>query len=186
VTVEANRRNFYRIKDTAAVEIHPSLGQSDSFADLVQLPAQYQLISDFQLLDVEAQSLLGTIQEKDRSLAAYLRLLNRKLDALSRTLALVNHPIDPKELREIDLSEGGLSLHWPNALEPTSLVRIKLILVPSYVGLLLRGQVVTCKNRDNGFDIHLEFIDLDDQQRQLIARHILRKQQEERRQRPVE
>jgi len=182
--VESNRRNFYRIKDTAVVEIHPSQGQ-DSFADLVQLPAQYQLISDFQLLDVEAQSLLGGIQEKDRSLAAYLRLINRKLDALSRTLALVNHPIDPDDLCEIDLSEGGLSLHWPTPLAPQSLVRIKLILVPSYVGLLVRGKVLTCEARDKGFDLHLEFVELDDQQRQLIARHILRKQQEERRQRPA-
>lgn len=185
MTTDSNRRNFYRIKDTAAVEIRLSQGPADSFEDLVQLPAQYQLISEFQLLDVEAQSLLAGIQEKDRSLAAYLRLLNRKLDALSRTLALVNQPIDPDNLREIDLSEGGLSLHWPDLLEPGSLVRIKLILVPSYVGLLIKGKVLACEPRSNGYSTHLEFVDLDDQQRQLIARHILRKQQEERRQRQI-
>lgn len=182
---DPNRRNFYRIKDTAAVEIRACETHGESFADMVQLPAQYQLISEFQLLDVEAQSLLSGIQEKDRTLAAYLRMLNRKLDALCRTLALTNQPLDPATLRDINLSEGGMSFCHTETLTQGSLVRIKLVLLPSYVGLLLKGKVLNCQANDDGFYIHLEFIDLDDQQRQLIARHILRKQQEERRQRQL-
>ena len=169
--------------DQAAVELQPVSPDQNDFASFFRLPAQYQLLTEFQMLDIEAQPMLHGISEKDRNLGAYLKILNRKLDALCRTVALMNDPIDEQRIQSVSLSEGGLALAWDEHYPPGTLLLIKLILLPSYLGLLLKGRVLHPSPDHHAGEVHMEFIDLDDHQRQLIARHIIRKQQEARRQR---
>jgi hypothetical protein len=175
------RRNYYRIQDRVALEYRLAHADQESFEQFFQLPAQHQLMSEFQLLDIEAHSLLRGITEKDRSVGAYLKVINQKMDALCRTLALTNAPIDPAHVHHVNLSEGGLSLYTHEALAPNAQLLLKLVLFPSYSGLLLRGNVLSCKCLEDQHLVHIEFVDINEQQRQLLARHILRKQQEERR-----
>lgn len=182
-----DRREYFRITDTAAVEIRKASGSGandqDDLSQFFALPAHYQLLSEFQLLESESQTLLHNIAEHDRNLGAYLKLLNRKLDMLARTLAFSQTPIDPAQIQSISLSEGGLSLRTDIELAPGDKAVIKLILLPSQTGLLLRGQVLERRSGQDGAVVHIAFEDLDEPQRQLIARHILRKQAQERRQR---
>ena len=50
-------------------------------------------------------------------------------------------------------------------------------------GLLLRGKITHCEARpEGGFEVGIEFIDMVDAQRQLLARYILQRQQQQRRQ----
>ncbi len=179
----SNRRNYFRVTDQVSLEVQPLSGDRPDFASFFELSAQYQLISEFQLLDSESQALLRGITESDRRLGAYLKLLNRKLDSLCRTLALVNDPIDPASLQDVSLSEGGLSFRSPTDYPVDARLQMKMILLPSFCGLLLTGRVLSSQTDGDAYQLHLEFVDLDDSQRQLLARHILRKQQEARRHR---
>ncbi len=179
----SNRRSYFRVTDRVSLQIQPIPGNSPDFSCFFELSAQHQLISEFQLLDPDAQGLLRGITENDRRLGAYLKLLNRKLDSLCRTLALVNDPIDPATIQEVSLSEGGLSFRSSTNYPVDALLQMKMILLPSYCGLLLRARVLSSQPDVDAHQLHLEFIDLDDSQRQLLARHILRKQQDQRRQR---
>src|SRR5690606_20604464 len=179
----SNRRSYFRVTDRVSLEVQPLSGDKPDVASFFELSAQYQLISEFQLLDSESQALLRGITESDRRLGAYLKLLNRKLDSLCRTLALVNDPIDPASLQDVSLSEGGLSFCSPTNYPVDARLQMKMILLPSFCGLLLTGRVLSSQADGGAHQLHLEFVDLDDSQRQLLARHILRKQQEARRHR---
>jgi hypothetical protein len=126
--------------------------------------------------------LLRHIGERDRTLASYLKVVNKRIDMLGQALAqnLVQEVGVPKR---VTLSEGGVSFEHPQAVPTGSHLAVKMVLMPQALGLLLRAQVVHCRQQENGqFEIGTEFEALTDAQRQLLARHILQKQAMERRQ----
>lgn len=58
-----------------------------------------------------------------------------------------------------------------------------MVLMPQAAGLMLRARVCQCDTlADGNFDISTEFVNLPDAQRQLLARHVLQRQAQQRRQ----
>jgi len=167
-----DRREYYRIDDTIALEFSLLSGAEAHASDALHDPSPlFNLLSD-----------LRHITERDRTLANYLKVINKRVDLLGQAVAqsLLRDIGAP---RQVSLSEGGISFNNAQAVAPGSHLAIKMVLMPQALGLLLRGQVVHCSQRADGqFEIGTEFEALTDAQRQLLARHILQKQALERRQ----
>jgi hypothetical protein len=179
----SDRREYYRIADTIALEFSLLSGAEALASEALHDDSPlFNLLSDLHLSDFESQHLLRHIGERDRTLASYLKVVNKRIDLLGQALAqnLVREVGAPKK---VTLSEGGVSFEHPQAVAEGSHLAIKMVLMPQALGLLLRGQVVHCRQQQNGqFEIGTEFEALTDAQRQLLARHILQKQAMERRQ----
>ncbi len=179
----SDRREYYRIADTIALEFSLLSGAEAVASEALHDDSPlFNLLSDLHLSDFESQHLLRHIGERDRTLASYLKVVNKRIDLLGQALAqnLVREVGAPKK---VTLSEGGVSFEHPQAVAIGSHLAIKMVLMPQALGLLLRGQVVHCRQQENGqFEIGTEFEALTDAQRQLLARHILQKQAMERRQ----
>ena len=132
-------------------------------------------------MDFESQHLLRHISERDRTLANYLKVVNKRIDLLGQALAqsLLRDIGVP---RRVSLSEGGISFNHPQAVPTGSHLALKMVLMPQALGLLLRARVMHCQAREDGqFEIGTEFEALSDAQRQLLARHILQTQAQQRR-----
>lgn len=177
-----DRREYYRIDDTIALDFSllsgPQALASDALHDASPL---FNLLSDLHLMDFESQHLLRHISERDRTLANYLKVMNKRIDLLGQAVAqsLLRDIGAP---RRVSLSEGGISFNHPQAVPAGSHLALKMVLMPQALGLLLRAQVMHCQARDDGqFEIGTEFEALTDAQRQLLARHILQKQAQQRR-----
>ncbi|UUY06872.1 PilZ domain-containing protein [Pseudomonas sp. J452] len=177
-----DRREYYRIDDTIALDFSLLSGPAAQATDTLHDPSPlFNLLSDLHLMDFESQHLLRHISERDRTLANYLKVMNKRIDLLGQALAqsLLRDIGAP---RQVSLSEGGLSFLHPQAVAAGSHLAIKMVLMPQALGLLLRAQVMHCRARDDGqFEIGTEFEALTDAQRQLLARHILQKQAQQRR-----
>lgn len=177
-----DRREYYRIDDTIALDFSllsgPQALASDALHDASPL---FNLLSDLHLMDFESQHLLRHISERDRTLANYLKVMNKRIDLLGQAVAqsLLRDIGAP---RRVSLSEGGISFNHPQAVPAGSHLALKMVLMPQALGLLLRAKVMHCQARDDGqFEIGTEFEALTDAQRQLLARHILQKQAQQRR-----
>ncbi|MDO9623610.1 MAG: PilZ domain-containing protein [Pseudomonas sp.] len=180
---EDDRREYYRIDDTIALEFTPLSGTealaSDELHDSSPL---FNLLSELHLLDFESQHLLRHISERDRALANYLKVINKRIDLLGQAVAqsLLREIGTP---RRVCLSEGGVSFNSSQSLAIETHLAIKIVLMPQALGLLLRAKVIHCQAlADQQFEIGTEFEALTDAQRQLLARHILQRQALERRQ----
>ena len=180
---EDDRREYYRIDDMIALEFTPLSGAealaSDELHDSSPL---FNLLSDLHLMDFESQHLLRHISERDRTLANYLKVINKRIDLLGQALAqsLLRDIGMP---RQVSLSEGGVSFTNAQALAQGTHLALKMVLMPQALGLLLRAKVVYCRPQPSQqFEIGTEFEALTDAQRQLLARHILQRQALERRQ----
>ncbi|QLC74516.1 PilZ domain-containing protein [Pseudomonas sp. LPB0260] len=180
---EKDRREYYRIDDTIALDFTLLSGAEAQASDALHDSSPlFNLLSDLHLMDFESQHLLRHISERDRTLANYLKVINKRIDLLGQAVAqtLLRDIGAPKQ---VCLSEGGVSFNHGKPVACDSHLAIKMVLMPQALGLLLRARVIHCREREDGqFDIGTEFEALTDAQRQLLARHILQKQAWERRQ----
>ncbi len=174
-----NRRQYFRITDTVSLEIVP-IESHQSAIEKFHLSPEFGLLSEFQMLDVESKHLLHALNDKDKNLGQFLKLVNRKLDSLARVIALNHQIIPPDSMREVNLSEGGLSVRFPQAFAKHDKLAIKLILFPSYSGLLLEGSILSCITEQQDYTLHIEFQGISDAHQQLIARHIMRLQSQQK------
>lgn len=179
---EDDRREYYRIDDTIALDFTLLSGaQALASDELHDSSPLFNLLSELHLMDFESQHLLRHINERDRTLANYLKVMNKRIDLLGQAVAQgLLRDIGPP--RHVSLSEGGVSFNNAQAVPLASHLALKMVLMPQALGLLLRAKVVHCQAQSNGqFEIGAEFEALSDAQRQLLARHILQRQALERR-----
>lgn len=177
-----DRREYYRIEDTMALEFSLLSGPEATSHEVLQDgSALFNVLSELHLADFESQHLLRNISERDRTLASYLKLTNKRIELLSQALAqtLLREIGAP---RKVSLSEGGISFSHHSPVPDNSHIALKLILMPQALGLLLRARVAHCRTiSENQYEIGAEFEAITEAQRQLLARHILQRQALERR-----
>jgi len=171
-------REFFRIEDRVALRFAVAGQPQADQLNTLESPL-FDLLGELHLLDYESQHLLRQIAERDRTLASYLKGLNRRIDLLGRTLATeLSGDLGPQQ--DITLSEGGLSFRHLQPIEPDTPLILSLILLPAPLGLRLKGRVIYCRKESEGdWLVGVNFEDLGDAQRQLLARHIVQKQAQE-------
>ena len=178
---EEDRREYYRIEDTIALEIRPLSASEAADQEVLQDASPlFNLLSELHLSEFESQHLLRQINERDRNIAAFLKSQNKRIDLLSQVIAItVLGQIG--EPQPVIISEGGIDFQHPSPIAAGAHLSVKLVLMPQALGLLLRARVTHCDRKGDGYDVGTEFEYLSDAQRQLLARYILQRQAQERR-----
>ena len=179
-----DKRDFFRIRDQIALQVKPVDGPDlDKELQDEESPL-FSLLSDLHMLDYESQHLLRQIAERDRSLAHYLKIINKRVDLVGKALAM-QLAGDLSEPQEVTLSEGGMAFSSPQPYPIDSWLMLRMVLMPSPLGLVLPARVIRCEAEKEGneqagnWQVGVTFDSLSDAQRQLLARHILQKQAQE-------
>jgi PilZ domain len=183
------RRNFFRIEDDVLLRYVP-IDQSGALANRV--PAQfsedpcYSLMRELQDIELENNNFLRFISDGNRDLGNYLKSINKKIDLIAATLANSLDPIPDHQSQRISLSEAGLSFCSHCELANDDYVAMQLTLKPTFVTLVLFAKIINCSEGKNGFNIALSFVHLNDNDRQMLAKHIMQLQLAAKRQRTIE
>ena len=176
-----DRRTYFRIDDYVQLELRPvtheTLNQSpvENFFPGAEALKTY---AELRRLDGEAQQLCYQVKDRDRQLADYLYLLNRKVDLLAQQLVSKPDLTEAQSSkRAVNLSEGGIAFSHNRALEKGSYLALNLIFLPSYVHIPVYALVTRCDSRrDKAYEIAAEFQHLSDAQQQLMGQQIMRAQ----------
>ncbi|WP_109512401.1 PilZ domain-containing protein [Pseudomonas ovata] len=177
---EERRREYYRIEDSVALEINP-LTEAASCA-MPRITALFELLSELHVSEFESQHLLRQLDERDRVLNSFLKALSKRIDLLGQVVAhtALGELGTPQPVL---LSEAGVQFHAAQPYAVDTLLSIKMVLMPQAAGMMLVARVVSCETREDGdYEIDTEFVELPDAQRQLLARHVLQRQAQQRRQ----
>lgn len=173
---QIERREYYRIHDRIALQI------TTDDTDFVNESALFDLLNELYLLEHDAQPLLRAIGEQQRTLLSYLKITNKRIDLLAQAFAQ-NLIKDFSHPQDVTLSEGGMSFYSQTHLEIGTRVYLKMLLPPNAFALQLTGTIVRNKvKNDCRVKTAISFIELTEYQRQILARHIIQKQAQERRQ----
>ena len=180
-----DNRDFYRIQDRAILEftkIDPQMLEANQIDFHMPISPEFYLLNELHGIDNETSALLRSISERERSIASYLKSLNHKIELIAQTIVQKSSDLEELTPQEVTLSEGGISFTYKKSIPLATCLAVKLVLLPSYIGLLLLGRVVNCNEHISGnFLINLVFERLAESDRQLIARHVLQFQAKERR-----
>ena len=181
------RRRFFRIDDEVCLDYEQISDEEYRNApeELEKLKQSgFALSADFATLNFEFNPILNSIRQTSSEIAQYFDLINQKLDALSQHLLEDELPCPDSEFRQVNLSASGIAFECDDAINEGQPMRIRLVLFPEKIGILLFGKVNSCRLLDNQkhiASIDFEHIRYDDQE--LMIKHNLNKQMAELRER---
>lgn len=189
-TDDIDQRDYYRIRDSVYIE-YKIVAKEQVFSAQRQSPyevsARFTLLRDMYELELESAQLLRSLTDSDRKLGAFLSTLNRRLEMMARILSAEELPTQQSPAKNVTVSEGGISFQMDELLPVNTYLGLKLQFHPSLLGLTLYGKVTYCRT-DAGahYMAGVQFLQMDSFTEQLISRHIIRLQAEERRKRLVD
>lgn len=171
------RRNSYRVNhdvifDFRQVDTHTAeqLEPEQAMDDGVAM----HLVSELRRIDRDAQQLLKIITDKQRLLGDYLQKLNTKIDLIARHA--VSASSTTSQALRLNISESGVAFRTGRALYKGNFLVLRMIFLPSYTPVVVFGVVSRCESEKDAFRVAAKFHRLRDQDRQELARQIIKAQ----------
>lgn len=175
------RRNYFRVDQDVifefrSVDVHSA--ENDEAELIFDDDTSMQLITELRRVDREAQQTLKIINDKQRLLGSYLQLLNNKIDLIARHSMFTAQK--GNQSHRLNLSEGGVAFECNRALYKGNFLVLRFIFLPSYTPVIVFAKVIRCQSEGNTHKIAAKFHRLRDNDRQILARQVLRAQMSHR------
>lgn len=178
---DSNRRDFFRINDAAYIRWFKAGRPDAQPAGHTGMSHLSQMMQTLYQQERDLSRILSSVSERDHPMTGALRILNRKLDVMARMLVLSETRQLNEKPKDISLSEGGIAFVCEHALKEGTSVSLDILLLPDLLPLCLQGCVLDTEPCPGGFWIRFQFLNLSSEQQDLLARHILKAQQQARR-----
>ncbi|WP_456378710.1 PilZ domain-containing protein [Thiolapillus sp.] len=186
------RRSFVRIDDkvilkyrkTNSLELQAGTESFSTNANSFTIKAQFAAI------DQKNRQARSILEQHSTELANHLKAIDEKLDLLADIAFEMDHDLSKLSTQKVNLSAGGTSFLAQKPLELGTLLELWLLLLPSHTGIITYATVIYCKrSNDEGskqypYKIGVEFKNIREEDADLIACHVLKKEANERRRRP--
>lgn len=178
------RREFFRIDDSIRVS-HRVIDPESVPADVDQLAQDggFGVMTRLQAISQHLSSSLHRIEQRDPDVAGYLKALDEKISLLGQSFLAQEKDLLGQPSQSVNLSAGGLAMDVAEQLAVGDRVEIKLLLLPSYTGILAYGEVVAADANpqpDEGYPYHvrINFTLIRNVDQEALIRHIIRRQGE--------
>lgn len=173
---DQERRDYFRIRDRIGLEIRRLEADTSRDGDIFDDEHLTPLRAELLRLDHEIRNQLASLAERDRELTTVIKALNGKLDILARIITFEQNPLQPDAWQEVTLSEGGLSFSAPAGdWHPGDRFVVRMTLAPELLRPVAEARVFECSPQSpESVRVHTEFVRLSDNDRQQIARHVMR------------
>ena len=180
------RRAYLRVPDNLHVEhvvVSAEEYKKSTVTEVLDLPGAFDLRRELYRLELEARDLTREIAENDRKMGSYFHNLNQRIELLA-TAVMLHQEDGDIATNAVDISPAGASYLSDKLYPAGSLLALKLIFLPSQLGIASFGQVSYCLLGDNDlYRIGVQFTSLDSSTEALLERHIAGLQADARRQR---
>lgn len=180
--LDKGRRAYYRIDDTVflSYRIIPEEELGRFMEKLQEEAENFYFSVKGDMVMAEA---IASIRVSQPAIAIYLEALDRKINLLTHLVMNKHAGIEDYPPQQVNLSGGGIAFDVEQEIPIGTNIELKLVLLPRYNGILIRAIVVYCKRQENNnqkssWRVALNFSHIRDIDRDLIIRHVLRKQAE--------
>jgi c-di-GMP-binding flagellar brake protein YcgR len=179
------RRTFFRVDDSVNLSYQIlTREEMEEKIDREEFGAEgsFTVMSDISSINQNMAGIMHRIQGDEPDIAAYLRAINNKIDILGRALLSKDNELVEKDAQPVNLSASGMGFYTSEPVADGSILELRLILMPSFTGVLLFGEVVGCDsvNDNDGYNnfIRLNFVNMRESDRDLLIRHVIQRQGE--------
>jgi len=179
---ENERRRYFRIEDEIVLffsEIAPDEIPDDRSPRDFPLDS-FALSASLDLLTQESRKLLRKIERDSPEIGNFLKVLERKIDLVARAFLSFEANLSEQPAQRVSLSASGLSFDGDKPYAPGKVLEIRMVLQPDWIGLIAYGRIVYCKQNAPGselpYRISVDFVGLRDCDRELLIRHVVKRQ----------
>jgi hypothetical protein len=179
------RREFFRIDDSIQVSYHVISRDEmpESIDERLSGSDRFTVMTRLQTISQHLSAPLHRIEQRDPDVADYLKALDEKINLLGQSFLAEENELLNRPSRAVNLSAGGLAMDVSEKQTVGELVEIKLLLLPSYTGILAYGEVVGVDRNTEGdsdypYHIRINFILIRGSDQDAMIRHIMRRQGE--------
>jgi hypothetical protein len=179
---QSERRAYFRIDDTIKISFR-IIEPTDSDPEHAEFePGEdgFTIMTRLQAIDRQISAALRRIEQRNPDVADYLKALDEKINLIAQSFLVEESTLTEQPSRAVNLSAGGLALDNPVSLEVGTKVQLKLMLLPSYTGVVAIGKVVgveqSAEDPDYPYRLHINFVHIPENGRDALIRHILRRQ----------
>ncbi len=179
--LEKDRRKFFRLDDKVnlSFELLTEEEMPSRINELTFGLTDLTVLTRMSSITQQLAATLHRIDQREPDIADYLRGLNEKIELLAQSYLSKNSELTDLPKQIANLSAGGIAFTVDEAIELGAPLEVKLLLFPSYTGILVIGRVVSCDPSDiGGYQVRIDFEYIRDNDRDALIRHILRRQGE--------
>ncbi len=186
----AERRQYFRCADRVSLNFRV-LGDEEFTRIVENFDAERNKLSSISSSLASTNSQMQRFLERGRSsfpeLAAYMESLNEKIDLVIKHFTPLIDELAGEPSHAVSLSGSGIAFTEAQAVAVGARLEVRLLLFPEYYSILALGQVVRCELHRElpspTHDIGVEFVHIVEADRDLIIRHLVKRQSEEIRRR---
>lgn len=179
----ADRRSYFRVDDQVRLALRKvpveDLDRLLQRLDL-DLAGNFTVMSSLAAISAQTTVALRRIESRDPELASYLRAIDHKIEVIGRAFIAQEPELVAQAAVPANLSAGGICVGVDDPLAEGDAVEIRMLLFPSFTGLLIYGTVVECRPAEQPDPFRhrarIEFTHIRERDRELLIRHLLRRQ----------
>ncbi|MFT6734277.1 MAG: c-di-GMP-binding flagellar brake protein YcgR [Polaribacter sp.] len=174
------RRQYFRIKNWLFLSFErvdkPDEKELIEDIDALSSP-RIQLLNELHHLEEDNTKFMSSLSTDISHVTKHMDKMNRKIGLLTQYI-IQSLDIEYNELQEVDLSAGGIRFHSKVSLRAKHQVKMEIVIIPEYYGVVTFAEVVDCKKSKNkeGYDIAFKFIRISQTDQDAIVRHIFKVQ----------
>jgi hypothetical protein len=193
VAIAEDRRRFFRIDDAVnlyyrVVDEKTVIAASNTSDDVL---SSCTLLTALEVLGQESRSVLYRIEKKEPEIAEYLKLMDSKISLLSQAILQQGNDLSESKMCQTNLSASGLSIEVDSEIKSGEFIEVKLFLSSCVAVILLYGKVIYCKrnelaNSTSPYQVGIDYINLKDEDREILIKHIVKRQMQQIRENKVE
>jgi len=181
-----DRRSFFRIDDTVRMSLRRVPPEElEARLDRLEhdLAGNFTVLSSLTAITAQMTAGLRRIENRDPDLAAYLRAIDQKIEVIGRAFIASEPDLVAEVAKPVNLSAGGMCAGVDEHYDAGTELEIRMLLFPSFTGLMIYGTVIDCSTQEHdpsteGFShlLRIEFTHIREPDRELLIRHLLRRQ----------
>ena len=183
ISLEDERRRFFRIEDLVHLTYRViDDGEMSKKTELLGkgVLEQFMVMSSLSAITAEMAATFRKIEIDNPDIAAYLKALDKKVELIGKAIMLDEVDAAENKAAAVNLSASGIAFHTNEILPVDSHVELKMMLLPSYTGILTYGKVVGNDSIDGDSEyrnqVRIDFTHLRDEDRDMLIKHVIRKQ----------
>ncbi|MBT8439544.1 MAG: PilZ domain-containing protein [Gammaproteobacteria bacterium] len=192
ISIEDERRRFFRIEDLVHLTFRIIDDTELAYkTDLLEkgLVEQFMITSSLAAVTADMSATLRKIEVNDPDVANYLKSLDQKIDMIGRAFMVDEVNTHDNKASAVNLSASGIAFHHENEIPLGTNLEIKMLLMPSNAGVLTYGKVIGNEPAEEAnvtdIQVRVDFTHLREEDRDLLIRHVIRKQGDMLRERRV-
>lgn len=178
------RRAYFRILDNIGLRVsyHNTASSPEAPIKLYQqLPSEFHTLNQLRQLNEDLQPLLAQLQQTDPLYSEITRHLNHKIDLLGQ-LCMSQRLRKKFPIQSVSLSAGGLAFQYYQSIAAGQLLQLEIVLYSMLTAICCVARVIDCEpqhNSETHYKIRVEYVDIDEQDRDLLVKHILQAESEQ-------